>query len=121
MKHITGRMKMNDAYELRWEARTELAEPSVIVRTLHPPLLRMRVQTLVARGTVAVLGVPPALGHAPEVVLVQELARVALLAQAAQPVLAHRREPLALARVRGQLLWRLEVLHGGRRVPEGTV
>ncbi len=59
--------------------RTEFAEASVVVWTLHPPLLRMCIQTLVARGTVAVLGVPPALGHAAQVVLVQELTCVALL------------------------------------------
>ena len=59
--------------------RTKLAEASVVVWTLHPPLLRMRIETLVARGAVPVLGVPPALGHPPQVVLVQELTCVALL------------------------------------------
>ena len=59
--------------------RTKLAETSVVVWALDPPLLRVRVETLVASGTVIVFGVPPALGHAAQVVLVQELTCVALL------------------------------------------
>ena len=59
--------------------RTKLAEASVVVRTLDPPLLRVRVETLVAGRTVVVLGEPPALGHAAEVLLVQELTCVALI------------------------------------------
>ena len=101
--------------------RTELAEPSVVVWTLHPPLLGMRVQALVASGTVAVFGVPPTVGHAPKVVLMQELTCVALLTQPAEPVLTDGRQALALTGVSGQLLWRLEVLHGGRGVSERTV
>ena len=58
---------------------TELTEASVVIGALHPPLLGMRVETLVAGRAVAVLGVPPALGHAAEVVLMQELTCVALL------------------------------------------
>ena len=58
---------------------TELAEAAVVVRALDLALLRVRVEALVARGAVAVLGVPPALGHAAEVVLMQELTCVALL------------------------------------------
>lgn len=51
----------------------------------------------------------------------QELARVTLLAQPAQPVLADGGEAFALARVRGELLRGLEVERGGLGVPEGTV
>ena len=89
---------------------TQFTEASLVVWTLYLALLRVGVQALIAGRAVAVLGVPPALGHAPQVVLVQELTRVALLAEPAQPVLADRREPFALPRVRGQLFWRLEVL-----------
>jgi hypothetical protein len=81
--------------------RTELAEPAVIVRTLDLTLLRMRIQALVSRRAVSVLGIPPALRHAPEVVLVQELARVAFLTQPAQPMLTHGREALTIAWVHG--------------------
>ena len=81
----------------------------------------MRVQTLVARGAVAVLGVPPALGHAPEVVLVQELTCVALLTQPAEPEFADGGEAFPFTRVCGQLFWGLEVLYRGRGMSERTV
>ena len=58
---------------------TKLAKAAVIVRTLDAALLGVSVETLVAGRAVAVLGVPPALGHAAQVVLVQELTCVALL------------------------------------------
>jgi len=80
---------------------TELAEAPLVIWALDTTLLRMGVKTLVARGTVSVLGVPPALGHAPEVVLVQELTRIAFLTESAQPVLTNGRESLALAGVCG--------------------
>lgn len=51
----------------------------------------------------------------------QELTRIALLAEPAQPVLAHGREAFALARVRGQLLGWLEVERGGLGVSEGAM
>ena len=58
---------------------TELTEASVVIGALHPPLLGMRVETLVAGRTVVVLGLPPAPVHAAEVLLVHELTCVALL------------------------------------------
>lgn len=107
--------------------RTKLAEATLVIRALYPPLLRMRVQTLVSGRAVAIFREPPALGHAPQVVLVQEFARIALFAEAAQPVLADRGEAFTLARVCRQRFWRLEVLCGRLGVaqramqgPEGT-
>ena len=51
----------------------------------------------------------------------EELARIALLTEAAQPVLAYCREAFAFARVRGQGLWRLEVEWGRLGVAERAV
>ena len=48
----------------------------------------MQVQTLVAVAAVPVAHEKVALGHLAQVVLVQELAGLALFAEAAQPVLA---------------------------------
>ena len=55
---------------IRRRGRTELAESTVVVWALDLALLRVGVEALVARGAVPVLGVPPALGHSPKVVLV---------------------------------------------------
>ncbi|RUS16819.1 hypothetical protein BC937DRAFT_90758 [Endogone sp. FLAS-F59071] len=49
----------------------------------------MKIQAIIAIGTLAVLTVEPALWHFLEVELVQEFTLVALLAEAAQPMLAH--------------------------------
>lgn len=70
--------------------RPQGTEAAVVVRTRRQPRLRIdvQVQTLVAVAAVAVAHEEVALGHAPQVVLVQELAALALLAQAAEPVLA---------------------------------
>ena len=51
----------------------------------------------------------------------EELARIALLTESAQPVLAYCREAFAFARVRGQGLWRLEVEWGRLGVAERAV
>lgn len=72
-------------------ARALLAEPAVVVLA-HGQLgvlLDVHVQTLVAVLAVAVLVEELALAHLAQVVLVQVVARVALLAQALEPVLAH--------------------------------
>ena len=98
------------------ERRTKLAEAAVVVRALHLALLWMRVEALVARGAVPVLGVPPTLGHSPEVILVQELTCITFLAQSAEPVLANGCEAFALARVCRELLGRLEILQRWVRV-----
>ena len=50
----------------------------------------VQIEALIAVGAVAVAHEEVALGHLAQVVLVQELARRALLAEAAQPVLAHQ-------------------------------
>lgn len=49
----------------------------------------------------------------------QELTRVALLAQPAEPVFAYCGETFAIAGVRGELFWGLEVLGGGGGVAQG--
>lgn len=51
----------------------------------------MQIETLLAIGAVTVAHEEVALGHLPQVILVQELAMLALLAQPAQPVLADER------------------------------
>ncbi|TLS24791.1 hypothetical protein PpBr36_08472 [Pyricularia pennisetigena] len=65
----------------------ERTEALVVVRTGRQLALRVdvQVQALLAVLAVAVADVKVALGHAAQVVLVQELAPVALLAQPAQP------------------------------------
>lgn len=70
----------------------ERTKALVIVRTRRQLALRInvQVQTLLAVLAVAVADVKVALWHAAQVVLVQELAPVALFAQAAQPMLAHQ-------------------------------
>jgi hypothetical protein len=88
---------------------TKLTEPAIVVRTLDLALLRVCIQALVARRAVTVLGVPPALGHPPEVVLVQELTCITLFTQATKPVLAHGGQTLTVPRVHGKLFGRLEV------------
>lgn len=100
---------------------TELAEATFIVRAFDAAFLGMGVEALVAGGAVAVLGVPPALGHAPEIVLVEELTGIALFAEPSEPVLADGGESLAFARVCGELLWWLEVCRGGRSVAQRAV
>ena len=62
----------------------------------------------------AILGKEPALWHLPEVILVHELAPCPLLAQPAEPVLAH----CSSMRGRRDWLWGLEVEGRGGDVPE---
>lgn len=100
---------------------TEPTEAAFIVRALDAAFFGVGVEALVAGGAVAVLGVPPALGHAPEIVLVEELTRIALLAEPSEPVLADGGESLAFARMGRKLLWRLEVCGRRRSVPQRAV
>lgn len=97
-------------------SRTQLAEASLVIRALHATLLRVSVQAFIPRRAIAVLCIPPTLGHAPEIVLMKELACIPLLAQTAKPVLTYGRETLTLTRMGGELLGGLEVLHGGSGV-----
>ena len=90
---------------------TQFTEASLVVWTLYLALLRVGVQALIAGRAVAVLGVPPAFGHAPEVVFMKELACVPLLAEATKPVLTYGGQSLTLTRVCRKLLWGLEILH----------
>lgn len=73
--------------------RPQGAEALVVVRTGRELGLGVDVQVeaLVAVRAVAVADEEVALGHLAQVVLVQELAALALLAQRPQPVLAHER------------------------------
>lgn len=70
---------------------TERTEASVVVGTCWS--LRfgvdVKVEAVVAVGAGLGARVVGTLGHAPEVVLVEELTGLALLAQTAQPVLTH--------------------------------
>jgi hypothetical protein len=74
----------------------------------------MGVQALVTSGAVTILGEPPALRHAPEVVLVEKLTSVSLLTKASEPVLTYGGESLPVSRMSWQLFWRLEVQRGRR-------
>lgn len=71
-------------------AGAEGAEALVVVRAGRELGLRvdMEVEALLAVGAVAVAGEEVALGHLAEVVLVEELAVLALFAEAAEPVFA---------------------------------
>ena len=51
----------------------------------------------------------------------QELTRIALLAEPSEPVLADGRESLAFARVGRELFWWLEVCGRGRSMPQRAV
>lgn len=89
------------------------AEAHVVVRARRQPAQRVdvQIQALVAVGAVPVAHEEVALGHLAQVVLVQELAVLALLAEAAQPVLADERvEP-----ARGGLRVRRDVPLGAAR------
>ena len=90
---------------------TQSTEASLVVWTLYLALLRVGVQALIAGRAVAILGVPPAFRHAPEVVFMKELACVPLFAEATKPVLTYGGQSLTLTRVCRKLLWGLEVLH----------
>lgn len=93
--------------------RALLAEASVVVLARGQPrlLLDVDVEALVAVLAVAVLVVELALAHLPQVVLVEVVARVPLLAQAFEPVLAHVVVVLAAVVVR-RLLRRCRVAVG---------
>ena len=77
---------------LQRAVRAERAETPIVVRTRRSLRLGIdvEIQTVVAVGAGLRAGVVGALGHATQVVLVEELARFALLAEAAQPVLAYK-------------------------------
>ena len=100
---------------------TKFTEAPLVIGALHSALLWVGVQAFIPRRAIAVLCIPPTLGHASEIVLMKELACVPLLAQTAQPVLTYGRETLTLTRMGGELLRGLEVLNGGGRMSEVTM
>lgn len=102
-----------EVIEMKPKRLTKLTKPPLIIRTLHLPLLRMRIKTLIPRRTIPILRIPPTLRHPPQIILMQKLTRVALLAQPAEPVLAYCGKTFAVAGVRGELFGRLKVLGGG--------
>ena len=72
--------------------RSVPAKPSIVPRTVFDLRFRIDVQILaVLVGARLKLRIEVALGHFGHVVLVQELAQIALLAEATQPVLADHR------------------------------
>lgn len=81
----------------------------------------MSIEALVSSGAIAVLCKPPALGHAAKVVLMEKLASVTFLAQAAEPVFADGGQAFSVAGMCGQLLRGLKILGRGRGVSQGTV
>lgn len=91
------------------ERRTKLTKSALIVGAFDPPLLWVGIQTLVASRAISILGKPPTLWHAPEVVLVEKLTSVPFLTEASEPVFTYGGKPLPVSRMSWQLLWRLEV------------
>jgi hypothetical protein len=91
------------------ERRTELTKSALIVGAFDPPLFWVGIQTLVASRAISILGKPPTLWHAPEVVLVEKLTSVPFLTEASEPVFTYGGKPLPVSRMSWQLLWRLEV------------
>ena len=83
----------------RENERTELAKSPIVVRALNFPLFWVRVQALVTGGAVSVLGEPPTLWHAPEVVLVEKLTSVPFLTKAPKPVLTYGGKSLPVSRM----------------------
>ena len=80
----------------------EGAEAAIVMRTRGQLALGVdvEVEALVAVGAVAVAEEEIALGHLAQIVLVQELARLPLLAQSPQPVLTHQRVVTSVPAVR---------------------
>jgi hypothetical protein len=89
--------------------RTELAESAFIVGTFDFSLLWVRVQALVTSGAVSVLGEPPTLWHAPEVVLVEKLTSISFLTEPPKPVLTDSGKSFPVSRMGWQLFWWLEI------------
>jgi len=83
----------------RRNGRTELAKSPLIVRALNSPLFWVGVQALVTSRAVSILGEPPALRHASEVVLVEKLTSVPLLTKASEPVLTYGGKSLPVTRM----------------------
>jgi len=83
----------------RENERTELAKSSFIVRTLNLPLFWVGVQALVASRAISILGEPPTLRHASEVVLVEKLTSVPFLTKASEPVLTYGGKALPVSRM----------------------
>jgi hypothetical protein len=84
---------------MRNRLHTKLAKTAFIVGTLDLPLLWVSVQALVTGRAVPVLGKPPALRHAPEVVLVEKLTRIPFLTKASEPVLTDGGKALPVTRM----------------------
>jgi hypothetical protein len=89
--------------------RTKLAESALIVGAFYLPLFWVGVQTLVASRAIPILGEPPTLWHAPEVVLVEKFTGVPFLTEASEPVFTYGGKSLPVSRMCRQLLWRLEI------------
>ena len=79
--------------------RTELAKSPLIVRALDLPLFWVGVQALITSRAIPILGEPPTLRHASEVVLVEKLTSVPLLTKASEPVLTYGGKSLPVSRM----------------------
>lgn len=88
---------------------TQFTEPSIVIGTLDPSFLWMCIQTFVSGRTVAILRVPPALWHSPEIIFMQELTGISFLTKSTEPMFTHCGKSLALARVSGELLRGLKI------------
>jgi hypothetical protein len=83
----------------RINERTELAKSPLIVRALNLPLFWVGVQALITSRAISILGEPPTLGHASEVVLVEKLTSIPFLTKASEPVLTYGGKSLPVSRV----------------------
>ena len=91
------------------DRRTKLAKSALIVGAFYLPLLWVGVQAFVTGGAISVLGEPPTLRHASQVVFVEKLTGIPFLTKAPEPVLTHGGESLPVSRMCRQLFWRLKV------------
>jgi hypothetical protein len=78
---------------------TELTKSALIVGAFDLSLLWMGVQTFVTGRAVPILGEPPALRHASQVVLVEKLTSIPFLTKAPEPVLTHGGKSLPVSRM----------------------
>ena len=100
---------VRDHCYMRNKAHTELAEPALVVRTFDFSLLWVCVQALVTSGAVSVLGEPPTLWHAPEVVLVEKFTSISFLTETSEPVLTDGGKSFPVSRMGWQLFRWLEI------------
>jgi hypothetical protein len=90
---------VSDRHHTGNDGPTKLTKSALIVGAFDLPLLWVGIQTFVTGGAVTVLGEPPALRHASQVVLVEKLTSIPFLTKASEPMLTHSGESLSVSRM----------------------